>query len=85
VDEKWAKHEMHWEHPAEKLLGRLEKKARSRVVRADRIAPGNGPRKESTGAARSDWQTFVRQLDWDRSQNKLWIQYTVRAVETEYG
>jgi hypothetical protein len=77
VDEKWAKNEMHWEHPAEKLLSRLEEKARSRVVRTDRIPPEDGLRKESVGNARSDWQAFVRQLDWDRSSNKLWIQYTV--------
>ena len=77
VDEKWANAEMHWEHPAEKLLDRLEDKADGRIIRTDRIPSGNKQPKKPHQATASEWRAFLKQLDWDRSPNKLWIQYTV--------
>ena len=45
VDQRWANEEMHWDHPAEKLLGRLKEKTRGRVIRTDQIPSGNEPPK----------------------------------------
>ena len=79
VDQMWANKEMGWEHPAEKLLVRLKQKTRGRIIRTDDIPPGNDPPKKPDEGAQSEWQAFVKQLDWDRSPEKLWIQYTVPA------
>ena len=77
VDQNWANNEMRWEHPAEKLLDRLKEKTRGRIIRTDDIPSGDELPKKPDEATESEWQTFTRQLDWDRSSNKLWIQYTV--------
>lgn len=72
VDEEWAKNEMHWEHPAEKLLARLEEKTKGRVIRSDRISP------EASGVGvGTDHPGFPERLDWDRGPDKLWIQYVI--------
>lgn len=77
VDQNWANNKMQWEHPAEKLLDRLKEKARGRVIRADDIPSGDKPPKKPDEAGESEWQAFIKRLDWDRSPDKLWIQYTV--------
>jgi glyoxylase-like metal-dependent hydrolase (beta-lactamase superfamily II) len=77
VDQKWANEDMDWEHPADVLLGRLREKARGRVIRTDRIPSGNDIPEKPEEASQSQWDAFVRQLDWDRGPRKLWIQYTV--------
>lgn len=77
VDQKWAMEAMHWEHPAEKLLARLEEKASRRVIRTDQI-PSNGPPPEQpTNLPASEWKDYLQHLDWDRSPDALWIQFTV--------
>ncbi|MCX6005040.1 MAG: hypothetical protein NT082_05145 [Chloroflexi bacterium] len=81
VDEKWAKAEMHWEHPAEKLLEQLCIKTGGRIMRTDEIPLGNKPPAKPDEANESEWNSFIRKLDWDRSTSdagqSLWIQYTV--------
>lgn len=77
VDQNWANNEMRWEHPAEKLLDRLTEKTRGRIIRTDDIPLGGEFPKKPDEATESEWQAFIKQLDWDRSPDKLWIQYTV--------
>jgi beta-lactamase superfamily II metal-dependent hydrolase len=79
VDEDWA-HERKpnkWEHPAEKLLARLKEKARGRIIRTDQIPTGDQKPRKPSQASQSEWRAFIKQLDWDRGPNQLWIQYTV--------
>jgi len=77
VDQDWAKAEMGWEHPAEQLLKQLLKKARGRVLRSDKIPlPGEQP-PQPLEATETLWQAFITGLEWDRSPERLWIQYTV--------
>ena len=76
VDEEWANQEKHWEHPAEKLLERLKEKTRNRIIRTDKIPTKRRPGKPSH-VVRSEWNILTKQLDWDHSSDKLWIQYTV--------
>jgi len=71
VDEKWA-NDINWKHPAPKVLEALKVKARGRVLRSDEIPPQKPA--EATDEA---WDAFVRGLDWDRSPDKLWVQFTV--------
>lgn len=77
VDQNWANNEMRWEHPAEKLLDRLKEKTRGRIIRTDDIPLGDKLPKKPDEATESEWQAFIKQLDWDRSPDKLWIQFTV--------
>ncbi len=77
VDQKWANNVMRWEHPAEKLVHRLKEKTRGRIIRTDGIPLGDEAPKKPDEATESEWQAFIKQLDWDRSPDKLWIQYTV--------
>jgi beta-lactamase superfamily II metal-dependent hydrolase len=79
VDQKWANDEMGWEHPAEKLLDRLEEKAKGRVLRTDTICSMPGTLQKPVTIDKSDWQAFMDRLDWDRSSDNLWIQYTVEG------
>jgi hypothetical protein len=76
VDQKWA-NAGGWEHPAEKLLDRLREKARGRIIRTDEIPSGNEPPEKPEKITEEEWQAFIEQLDWDRSPDRLWIQYTV--------
>ncbi len=77
VDQKWALEAMHWEHPAEKLLARLEEKASRRVIRTDQI-PSNGlPPEQPANLPASEWKDYLQHLEWDRSPDALWIQFTV--------
>ena len=77
VNEDWANNKMGWEHPAEKLLDRLKEKTRGRIIRMDGIPEGDEPPKRPDEATETEWQDFIRRLDWDRGEHKLWIQYTV--------
>jgi len=77
VDQDWANNEMRWEHPAEKLLDRLKERTMGRIIRTDEIPPGDEPPGMPDGATEAEWRAFTDQLNWDRSSDKLWIQYTV--------
>lgn len=77
VDQKWALESMRWEHPAEKLLARLEEKSAGRVIRTDKIPSGKQLPEQPASLPASDWKNFLQHLDWDRSPDALWIQYTV--------
>ncbi len=76
VDEKWAKEEMKWDHPEEKLTERLMEKARGRVLRSDRI-PENGTLTKPAEATDGEWESFLERVQWDKRPERLWIQYTV--------
>jgi beta-lactamase superfamily II metal-dependent hydrolase len=76
VDEKWAREEMKWDHPQEKLTERLKEKARGRVLRSDRI-PENGSLPKPAEATIGEWESFLNRVQWDRSPERLWIQYMV--------
>lgn len=76
VNEKWATEEMEWEHPAEKLLERLEEKTKGRIIRTDGIPSGSEELKKPRGIGRKEWKDFTDRLKWNK--NGLWIQYTIR-------
>ncbi len=77
VDEQWARVEMTWDHPAEKLVCRLMEKARGRVLRSDRI-PVEGALPMPPEAIDEEWKSFQKNVKWDRGPERLWIQYTVQ-------
>ena len=77
VDEEWATEKMEWKHPAKKLLGCLKEKTKGRIIRTDEI-PTKKPPKKASEATKNEWKSFIKQLDWDRSRDKLWIQYTIK-------
>lgn len=77
VDEVWAKTKQNWDHPAAVLLKRLGEKARGRILRSDKI-PEDGHMARPDGVSDAEWSAFLENLDWDRSSERLWIQYTVR-------
>lgn len=77
VDEVWARTKQNWDHPAAVLLKRLGEKSRGRVIRSDRI-PEDGHMAKPDGVSDAEWNAFLENLDWDRSSQRLWIQYTVR-------
>ncbi len=77
VNQNWANRKMRWEHPAEKLLERLKEKTRGRIIRTDDIPSGGKRPEKPDESTNSEWKAFIKQLDWDHSRDKLWIQYTV--------
>ena len=77
VDQNWAVKEKGWHHPDEKVLSRLMQKARGRVIRSDTIPDGDSVKKPDESRD-SEWEVFQKNLEWDRSPDKLWIQYTIR-------
>jgi beta-lactamase superfamily II metal-dependent hydrolase len=79
VDEVWANEEMNWEHPSHNLLARLKTKTKGRIIRSDTIPSGNRPPEKPDEASKKEWKEFLKNLDWDRGPNNLWIQYTVLA------
>lgn len=79
VDEEWAHETYGWEHPAPKLLGKLFEKCRGRVIRSDDIPPGEEAPERPEEATEAQWSEFLNNLDWDRGEDRLWIQYTVTA------
>jgi hypothetical protein len=76
VDEKWAREEMKWDHPQEKMTNKLMEKSRGRVLRSDRI-PENGSLTKPFEATDGEWESFLNRVQWDKSPERLWIQYTV--------
>jgi hypothetical protein len=76
VDENWAR-TRGWHHPEEKLVKRLMEKTRGRVIRSDKI-----PSDRSLGmpieSNETEWKGFLENLEWDNSQDRLWIQFTVQ-------
>jgi len=79
VDQKWANEKMRWEHPAEKLLERIEEKTRNRLLRTDRIPITSQTMKKPATLSKNEWQSFLRSVKCDRSSDKLWVQYTVKG------
>ncbi|MFA5348665.1 MAG: hypothetical protein WC294_11050, partial [Methanoregula sp.] len=77
VDADWALRTMGWHHPEDKIVARLMQKARGRVIRSDRIPKGNTFDKPEE-ARDADWEVFLKNLEWDRSPDGLWIQYTIQ-------
>jgi hypothetical protein len=78
VNEKWANEEMEWEHPAEKLLQAIKEKTKGRVIRTDAI-PGAGASLTKPEALSDEaWKEFKKNIKWDKSVDKLWIQFTVK-------
>jgi hypothetical protein len=77
VDQKWANEEQDWQHPDEKILTRLMQKTRGRVIRSDRIPKGDSFEKPEE-ARDEEWKAFLKNVEWDKSPEKLWIQYTIR-------
>jgi hypothetical protein len=79
VDQKWANDVMHWEHPALKLLGVLEEKTKNRLLRTDKIASISEAIQKPDNIDSGEWQNFLKAVDWDKSPDNLWIQYTMEA------
>ena len=79
VDQKWALESMHWEHPAEKLLARLEEKASGRIIRTDQIPSNSELPAKPAALPEAEWKNFLQHLTWDSSPDSLWIQFTVPA------
>jgi hypothetical protein len=77
VDAEWALSVMGWEHPADTLLKTLTKKSHGRIIRTDEIPTGEDAPSRPSEAGANEWKEFLKNLDWDRSGNQLWIQYTV--------
>jgi hypothetical protein len=76
VDEVWARTVEGWDHPEKVIVERLMEKARGRVIRSDKIPTGKSMDKVDW-ATDAEWEEFVGRVEWDRSPNRLWIQYTV--------
>jgi hypothetical protein len=79
VDEIWAysRKPAPWKHPAKTLLSKLTTRTRGRIIRSDKIPEGEQPPAKPAAAATAEWQKFMQGLDWDKSPNRLWVQYTV--------
>lgn len=78
VDGSWAAEEMRWNIPAGKLVKRLMEKARGKVLRSDQIPTGGAPNTPPE-ATDGEWESFLKNLEWDTSPDHLWIQYTVEG------
>ena len=79
VDQVWANSVEHWEHPALKLLGVLEQKTKNRLLRADQIGTIAEALQKPDTLADDQWQQFMKAVDWDKSADHLWIQYTIES------
>jgi beta-lactamase superfamily II metal-dependent hydrolase len=77
VDEAWANDKMNWEHPCHNILDRLKIKTKGRIIRTDDIPLGDKQPEKPNEASKKEWREFLKNLYWDESANKLWIQYTV--------
>jgi beta-lactamase superfamily II metal-dependent hydrolase len=77
VDAEWAKKEENWNHPEKPIVDALQRKTRGRVIRSDEI-PTSGSLSKPVQLTDGEWKAFFANLDWDKSENRLWIQYTVR-------
>jgi beta-lactamase superfamily II metal-dependent hydrolase len=79
VDSVWADKKMGWEHPDHTLLKRLKTKSKGRVIRTDKIPDSDTSFEKPENISKKDWNVFTKQLDWDRSPDKLWIEFTVKG------
>ena len=77
VHQKWA-NKQGWHHPDEKVLSRLMQRARGRVIRSDDI-PDSDSFAQPVESRDAEWEAFQKNLEWDRSPDKLWIQYTIEV------
>ena len=77
VDEDWAKIKMRWEHPATNLLARLKEKSKNRVLRTDKIKDLPGDLNMPHGYSQNEWKSFLDRINWDKSPENLWVEYTV--------
>jgi beta-lactamase superfamily II metal-dependent hydrolase len=79
VDQAWANDKKNWEHPADELLKRLTERTSGRVIRTDRIPKGRAAPKRPRGISGRRWKAYTKDLEWDTSSDRLWIQFTVRG------
>jgi beta-lactamase superfamily II metal-dependent hydrolase len=78
VNEVWAfERKPPWKHPAKTLLERLTAKTRGRVLRSDKIPQEDRPPDKPDRATPEEWHEFIHGLDWDRSPERLWVQFTI--------
>ncbi len=78
VDQNWAKETPGWEHPAPKLLKKLEEKTKGRILRSDTIKKMPEVLVKPDTTTEKDWQNFLKNIDWDKD-TKNWIQYTIEG------
>jgi beta-lactamase superfamily II metal-dependent hydrolase len=78
VDEEWAYAHPPLHHPDQPVLERLLELTKGRVLRSDKIPDGDTLPKPDKSSSDAGWDTFAGNVDWDRSEEHLWIQYTVR-------
>jgi beta-lactamase superfamily II metal-dependent hydrolase len=76
VDQNWA-NDRNWEHPDPDLLNRLEEKTKGRIFRSDQIPKPNHEPEKPNSLTAEEWELILNNLDWDRSEDRLWIEYTV--------
>jgi beta-lactamase superfamily II metal-dependent hydrolase len=76
VDEEFAKSKG-WNHPEASIVERLKEKTRGRLIRSDEI-PSNDPPKKPQQISGDEWKTFLAKLTWDKSPDRLWIQYNIK-------
>jgi hypothetical protein len=76
VDELFAKSQR-WSHPERPVVNRLKEKTRGRVIRSDQI-PSSDPPKKPDNISDGEWKTFLANLNWDKSPDKLWIEYKIQ-------
>jgi hypothetical protein len=77
VDQEWARRVVHWNHPDPKLLPELMQHARGRVLRSDQIPDGDSMEMPEE-SREAEWKEFLKNVQWDKRPEKLWIQYTIR-------
>jgi len=66
-----------WGHPEKPVVDRLNVKARGRVIRSDKIPDATPPEKPENISA-AEWKDFVANLSWDKTSDKLWIEYRIQ-------
>ncbi len=76
VDENFSKSQG-WGHPEKPVVDRLNVKARGRVIRSDKIPDATPPEKPENISA-AEWKAFVANLSWDKTSDKLWIEYRIQ-------
>lgn len=74
---KWAAHKQKWEHPTKSVLTALEEKTKDRIIHTYDIPWADGSPNKADEATESEWQILIKQLGWDSSSDKLWVQCAV--------
>ncbi len=80
VNEKWAREEMHWEHPAPVLLSALQEKTRGRIIRMDEIPADEHPLPVPANTPPEVWKEFTDRMTWDPSGQRLWVEYRLGKI-----